>query len=81
MNSLKKIGSKIYAVNKRTVDEKLKNGKVLVGRIKSYQNINDEIEPIVQEVGSKKEIYFNANYFFSDLENAVDAIRTKKNKS
>ena len=81
MNSLKKIGSKIYAVNKRTVDEKLKNGKVLVGRIKSYQNINDEIEPIVQEVGSKKEIYFNANYFFSDLENAVNAIRTKKNKS
>ncbi len=81
MNSLKKIGSKIYAVNKRTVDEKLKNGKVLVGRIKSYQNINDEIEPIVQAVGSKKEIYFNANYFFSDLENAVDAIRTKKNKS
>ena len=80
MDPLKKIGSQIYAVNKRIVDEKLKNGRVLVGKIKSYQNVDGEIRPIVQEVGIRREIYLESNYFFGELTDAVDAIRTKKKK-
>jgi hypothetical protein len=78
MQQLKKIGTQIYAVNKRTVDEKLLNGRVLVGKVKSYQTVDGNIQPIVYEVGTKKEIYVNTNYFFDELKDAVGALHKKK---
>jgi hypothetical protein len=77
---IKKIGTQIYAVNKGTVDQKLKFGKILIGKIKSYQTINGELFPVVQEVGTRKEIYINSNYFFGELVDAVNALTNKKKK-
>ena len=80
MDPLKKIGTQIYAVNKSTIDQKLKFGRILVGKIKSYQTLDGKLLPIIQEVGTKKEIYINANYFFGELVDAVNALTNKKKK-
>ena len=72
-----KIGSQIYAVHKRYVDEKL-GGKIVVCRTKSFENIQGEIIPILTEVGNAKHIVSpKTHYIYLNLPDAIDAIRTE----
>lgn len=75
-----KIGTVLYGVYKKYVDEKLMNGKVVVGKVVSYENINGEIYPIVREVGTRNKLYHTSLYFYNTLEEAIEVIITKKKK-
>lgn len=76
-----KIGTMLYAVHKTYVDKKLKNGKIMIGKVRSYQNIDGEIYPIIKEVGTPVLIDVKMNYIYNDLDKAILAITTKKSKN
>lgn len=78
--TISKIGTQMFAVHKRYVDEKLQNGTIIVCRIKSYMNYNGEIVPILKEVGGKAEIKPTTHYIYEDLKKAIKAITTKNSK-
>lgn len=73
-----KIGTQVFAVHKRYVDEKLHNGTIIVCRVKSYMNYGGEIIPVLKEVGGKTEIKPSTHYVYTDLAKAIKAITTKK---
>lgn len=72
------INTQIYAVHKAYAHTKLKNGRVLVGKVKSYQNVNGVIYPIIKEVGSPVIIDVRMHEFYLSLVEAVDAITTEE---
>ncbi len=73
-----KIGSQAFLVHKKYVDDKL-GGRIRICRLKTFQNVNGEIEPILTEVGnSKLEIDTKTHYLYLELSDAINAIRTKK---
>jgi len=75
------IGSKIFLVHKRYVDENLENGKIIVCRVKSFCNKNGEIFPIYAEVGKASNSPDAAVHkLYTSIEDAIDAIRTKPKK-
>lgn len=73
-----KIGTQIYAVHKRYVDEKLNNSKIMVCKIRSYMNSDGKIVPIIREVGSKTDLNTSHYYIYNDLPKAINAITPKK---
>lgn len=75
-----KIGTTKYAVHQTYVNNKMKNGKIIVGKVRSYQNIDGEIYPIIKEVGTKVLIDVKMHYIYDDLDIAITAITTKKTK-
>jgi len=75
-----KIGTQVYGVHKKYVDENLKNGKIIVARIKTYENIDGEVCAIAKEVGQSRVIDNRVCYIYTDLEVAIKAITTKKKK-
>lgn len=70
----------VYGVRKTYVDERLPNGKIMVGRIKSYQNIDGTVHPIVKEVGANRMIDPVLHYIYTDLDTAVNVISSGKRK-
>lgn len=74
-----KIGTQIYGVHKTYVESKKKSGsRILVGKVKSYQNINGKVYPIVKEVGSRVLIDVIMHYLYTDINKAVEAITTEE---
>jgi len=71
----------MYAVRKEYADGGLQNGKVIVCRIKSYHNVKGKIYPILKEVGEKRIVDATLHNLYVELDNAVEAISTKKQKS
>lgn len=75
-----KIGTQVYCVRKSYVDAKLSGGKIAVGRIKSYENRDGKIHPIVKEVGEPRIIDPVLHYIYTELDTAIAAIDNKKRK-
>lgn len=74
-----KIGATMYAVHKRFKDEKIVGGRVIVCRVKTFENRGGEILPVLTEVGNaKREINPVTHYFFDQIDEAVEAITTKE---
>lgn len=70
------LGSQMYAVHKKYPDEKLNGGKVIVCRVKSFENRGGKILPILTEKGNaKRTIDFKTHYLYKELNGAIDAIR------
>ena len=75
--TLEKIGSTIFAVHKRYADGDIIGGKVIVCRVKSYENRGGTITPILTEVGNaRRKVGLDVHYMYNDLDKAVNAIRT-----
>lgn len=73
-----KIGSQLFVVHKKYVDSNL-GGRIKVCRVKTYQNVSGDIQPVLTEVGNAKvEIDAKTHYLYVELTEAIDAIRTKK---
>ena len=71
-----KIGSQMYAVHSKYPDEKLNGGKIIVCRVKSFEQRKNRILPILTEKGnSKREIDPTSHYIYTNLSDAIDAIR------
>jgi hypothetical protein len=73
-----KIGAQLFAVHKSYVDNKLNNGKIIVGKIKSYHNINGKVYPIIKEIGTSYVVDARMYYIYADLGKAIEAITTEK---
>lgn len=72
---LHKIGTKIYCVSKNWKGTKNFGAKVLFATITGYQNIGGEVLPILKS--GKIELNALTNDIFTDLERAVEKIKTK----
>ncbi len=72
--SFKAIGVQVYGVHKSYIDEKKNGGKIRVGKIKSYQNINGAILPIIKEVGTPVIICPVMHHIYDTLDEAITAI-------
>ena len=75
-----KIGSQIYLVHKDYVNKNFNGSSIRICRIKSYQNVNGKVLPIVREVGSSNSIQAEYYITFQDLDKAIEAISNKKFK-
>lgn len=73
-----KIGTIVYSVHDKHAHTGLKNGKIIVGRVKSYQNVDGEIHPIIKEIGANRFIDIEMYTRYNTLETAIDAITTGK---
>ena len=75
------IGTKVYAVFKQYVDKKMSGGRVKVCKVKTFMNKQGEILPVLTEIGnSKREFDTDSHHIYYGLSEAVEAIRTKKEK-
>lgn len=75
MMNVYKIGTIVYAVHKLYVDKKM-GAKIIPCKIIGYENIDDEIIPILKAINFKTEIG-SAYTFYDDLNTAVQVIKTK----
>lgn len=72
-----KIGVQMFAVHKKYVDENLHGGRIIVCRVKTFENKVGEILPVLTEVGNaKREISPTTHYIYNHLESAIEAITT-----
>jgi hypothetical protein len=78
--TIHKIGTQVYGVHKKYVDDNLKNGKIIVGKVRTYENIDGKVQAIIKEVGAPRMIDTRMYYIYTDLEVAVKAITTTKKK-
>ncbi len=68
------IGDKVFAVHKKYADENL-GGKILVCRVKTFENKEGKVVPVLKEVGNvKMTITFEQYYIYYDINDAIDAI-------
>lgn len=73
-----KIGAQMFAVHKKYADENIRGGRIIVCRVKTFENKTGDILPVLTEVGNaKREIPADSHYFYTNLSDAIDAIRTK----
>lgn len=72
-----KIGTQVYCVHKSYVEGKIKNGKIRVGKVRSYESIDGQIQPIIKEVGISSMIDTTSHVVYYDLNEAINVISTK----
>ncbi len=71
------IGTKVYMVQKDYVDQKKQNGKVLVCKVKTYENQKGKIVTICSVVGQSRFIVNTFGYYLYDkLDLAISAINS-----
>ena len=79
VNTHLKIGTLVYTVSKSWEKTKNEGAKVIPCRVVGYQNISNKIYPILERRGyHHKEIDPILNHLFTDLDEAVDKIKTKR---
>ena len=71
-----KIGTIVYLVNKAWRKHSKVGSRLITAKITGYQNINGDIHPILK-IG-RIEVDPTTNDIFTDLDKAVEAIKTKK---
>lgn len=84
MAKLLNIGTRMFAVGKTWVDQNAQDAgaKVIVCRVKTYQNVGGVVTPVLQEIGGKTCVTNINHYIYDTLAKAVDAISsTTKTKS
>ena len=70
-----KIGTRMYAVHKKYADEKINGGRIIVCRVKTFQNKQGKIMPVLIEVGNaKREINLTTHYYYYHLHTALEDI-------
>lgn len=75
---IQKINTLIYAIYNGYIGSKISGGRIRIGRIMTYQEMNGRILPVVKEVGTPHEINPLTNKFFATLEEAIAALKPKK---
>lgn len=71
------VGTRVYAIHKRYVDEKLSGGKVKVCKVKTFQEKKGEIVPVLTEVGNaKQELDTTNHYLYWDMDVAIEALKS-----
>jgi hypothetical protein len=75
---IQKIGTQLFLVHKRYVNDKLANGVVKPCKIKSYENKQGKILPILIMTGTKISVDPQTHYSYETLEEAVHAIDNEK---
>jgi hypothetical protein len=72
-----KIGTIIYAVHNKYVNRESGNGRIQVCRIKTYENKDGKIMPVLTLVGNTKtELITSSHTIYINLADAIDAIRS-----
>lgn len=72
-----KIGAQMFAVHKKYADDNVRGGRIIVCRVKTYENKSGQVIPVLTEVGNaKREIPVDTHYFYHNLTDAIDAITT-----
>jgi len=69
------IGTKIYAVHKNY--EGKPNGIIRIGKIATYLECNGKILPVSKATDGKGEINVLTHTFYTDLNQAINVIKTK----
>jgi len=75
-----KIGTQVYLIHKRTIDEKLKNGDIVIGKIQTYCLRDKKILPVIKVIGSKFNADVNMHYMYINLDHALNALKPKRSK-
>jgi hypothetical protein len=75
MEKIIAIGKTVYIVHKNWSKTQKEGAKVLSARITGYQNVSGEVLPILKS--GSKEVDAENNHIFTDIKEAVEAIRTK----
>jgi len=69
------VGTKVFAVHKKYVDENLSGGTIKVCKVKTFKEKNGEIIPVLSEIGnSKVKLDTNTHYLYYESELAIEAI-------
>jgi hypothetical protein len=71
-----KIGTTVFLVNKAWKKHQRIGGKVIPAKVTGYENVEGEVLPILK--AGSVEISATHNHIFTDLNDAVNAIRSKK---
>lgn len=75
---LPKIGSKMYAIHRKYIDENL-NCRVLVATVRTYERVNGQIRPVLNVVGNpKQEVHHDTHYVYEDLVACMKALKGGK---
>jgi hypothetical protein len=69
-----KIGMTVYCVHKDYVDKNVNGAKVIPCKIRSYQNMEGTVQPMVRAVGSRNDLSLKNHTLYTDLDKAVKAI-------
>ena len=77
---IRAIGTVCYVVHRKYVREKITGGRILVCKIRSYENIGGTIRAILKQIGSKAEISSSSHRVYYNLNDAIVAISTTKKK-
>jgi len=71
-----KIGAMVYAVHNKYVSKKASHGRIQVCRVKTFENKDGEIVPVLTVVGnSKQELIAASHSIYISLPDAINAIR------
>ena len=72
-----KIGSQIYAVHHKYVEENLTGGRIRVCRVKTFENRGGQVHPVLTEKGNAKQVIDpKTHVIYVELSKAIDAIET-----
>jgi len=77
MSEILKIGTVVYAVHKSYVELNV-GGKIIPSRIKTYENVDGEVRPVLRVIGEKREVTHAFHNIYENFDDAIDAITTKK---
>ena len=76
------IGSRVYVVHKDYANKNKINGRVVLARITAFVNKNGTVAPefrLIGQHGATPDISTSHYEWFTDIELAIDSIKTKTN--
>lgn len=77
MENILKIGKKCFLVHRSYAYKKKSGGQILIGRLKTWKNIQGKVTPIFVEVGFPKIELTLKNYIpFLEEQKAIDSIKS-----
>lgn len=74
------IGDKVYLVYKQYHDTNLPGGRMYPCKVKTFENKQGEILPVLVEIGTKRELDPRLHYMSKDPEVAVKYLQTRTEK-
>jgi hypothetical protein len=72
-----KIGDKVYLVYKKYYDENITGARMYVCKVKTFENKQGKILPVLVEIGTKRELDPRLYYMSKDPEVAIKYLITK----
>lgn len=74
------IGDKVYLVYKQYHDTNLPGGRMYPCKVKTFENKQSEILPVLVEIGTKRELDPRLHYMSKDPEVAIKYLQTRTEK-